>query len=253
MIKFKSALKFFIIGFSIVALIIGGYSFLSSRQFRVREVEIQLENMGENNAGYTFTFPKIKEELDLRLRSIMGINIWRVDLKKLLNLIESDSRVSSAKISRVFPDKISISILPHTPLANIMLHEKSNLIPVARSGEILSSVKREDATDSPILRGEIFLKDRTILSQALSILISLPESGTFSQKSISEIFYDKKNGFQLLTVPNGTRVWLGFDDFARRSNHARRVADYLQNENMSGRIIDARFRKKVVVRSRNEP
>jgi hypothetical protein len=46
---------------------------------------------------------------------------------------------------------------------------------------------------------------------------------------------------------------MGFENFNRRAIQAHRVVEYLQREQLSGRIIDARYAKKVVVKLRNDP
>jgi cell division septal protein FtsQ len=236
-------------GFLVMGVTAGAYYFLTRSFFRIHEVSVSLDESAESSA----IFPGIKESLDTRLRSFHGQYIWRVDLERILQAVESDLRVKDAKVTRLYPDQIQISVLPYTPVVNILDKNKSYLHPVARNGEVLPPVAVRDANDSPILRGGIFLAQKSLRSQALELLHSTPVTGALSQKTISEISFSKKYGFELRLHPTGTIVWMGHEDFAHRVSQAARVADYLKNEELTGRIIDARYGKKVVVKLRNDP
>jgi hypothetical protein len=73
-----------------------------------------------------------------------------------------------------------------------------------------------------------------------------------SQKTVSEIYFDRAKGLVLVLLPDGVEILLGNQDHARRVLRIRRVVEYLQSEDIKGKTIDARFSKKVVVRLRNE-
>nr|AIA13586.1 POTRA domain, FtsQ-type [uncultured bacterium] len=235
--------------FAVGAIAASSYEFLNRSFFRVYEIDVQLED----GAEFSTIFPSIKESLDIRMRPFHGQFIWSVDLENILALVESDQRVKDAKVTRIYPDKIQIRLQPYTPVVNILDKKKPYLHPVARNGQVLPPVPVGEASDSPILRGEQFLADKNLRSQALALLHATPVTGSFSQKSISEISFDKKHGFELRLQPSGTIVWMGDEDFTHRASQVARVVDYLRNEDLTGRIIDARYGKKVVVKLRNAP
>lgn len=246
--KIKIAGKVLISVGIVTAVAFGLYSFLLDKRFRVSDIEVQLQE----NASSGVLFDKIKISLDERLGEYLGRYIWRVDLEKVLNMVERDLRVKEAKVSRILPDKIRVTVAPYTPVLNIMGKNTNKLYPVARNGEVLPPLVAIEAQDGPILRGENFLKEESARREAIELLMQLPESGSLSRHSVSEIYFDKKVGFQVVIQPTGTLVWLGFEDFSRRASQAQRVVDYLQNEDLITRIVDARFSKKVVVRRRND-
>ena len=70
-------------------------------------------------------------------------------------------------------------------------------------------------------------------------------------RSVSEIQYSKKDGLVLVLGLDDNTVIMGDREFKKRIDHVRRVVQYLRSENLRGRVIDARFSKKVVVRLRN--
>lgn len=234
---------------AIVGLLFAVYAFLTDRMFRIREVDIQLKD----EASYSIIFPKIKQNLDFRLMNLFGDYVWRVDLEKILDVVEKDHRIKEAKVTRRLPDTIQVQIIPHTPVAHILKSNSRQMVPVARGGELLPPVNVEDATDSPILRGQIFLSDAALRLRVSELLMALPEEGPLSQRTVSELSYDKNKGFKLILQPSGAQVWMGFENFNHRLQQAIRVVQYLDSEQLSGRIIDARLAKKVVVKLRNDP
>lgn len=245
----KVGLKALVFVVVMLAVVYGSYSFMTGSRFRVHNINIEMER----GASSPFLFSKIKESLDSRLFSLLGQYVWQVDLEGVLKLVESDMRVKEAKVARLLPGTIRVLISPHTPVANIMGARAGRLYPVAHDGEILPPVEPSEAPDSPILRGEIFLKEKERLLSALDMLRALPETGSLSQRTVSEVHFHKKKGYSVIVHPHGLHVWMGFEDFQHRAQQAQRVMDYLPPDQLSGRIIDARFSKKVVVRLRNEP
>lgn len=234
----------------VIGLLVSGvYIFLNGPVFRVHDVVISLDDKATHNLIFT----KIEDSLDVRLKNLNGRSVWRVDLEEVLKKVEADLRVKSAKVSRILPDKIKITVTPHTPIASIMGDVSSKIYPISRDGELLMPVTPDETPEGPILRGQEFLREKEKRLNAIQILLELPEAGLLSQSRVSEIYFDKKKGYHLLLAPTGVEVWLGTEDFHRRLSQASRVIQYLEQEKMSGRIIDARFAKKVVVRLRNEP
>jgi cell division septal protein FtsQ len=231
------------------AIIYVAYMTLTNPFFKVSDLDIQLASEASQN----ILFAKIKDSLDTRLKSVKGQYVWQVDISDILGKVEKDLRVKDAKVTRVLPNKILISIIPHTAVGSVMGPSSDKLYPIARDGEVLPSVDVTESPDGPILRGEIFLQDELVRREALKLLLALPEKGSLSPQQISELHYDKKHGFSLVVSPGGTEVWMGFDDFTRHGSQAQRVLDYLINQRLTGRIIDARLGKKVVVKLRNQP
>jgi len=72
-------------------------------------------------------------------------------------------------------------------------------------------------------------------------------------KNISEIFYSKKEGFKIFLKGVATEVRMGDSDFGPKISRVEKVLSYLDSQNVKGRVIDARFSKKVVVRVRKAP
>ena len=134
-----------------------------------------------------------------------------------------------------------------------MMSFKYGLHSVTSSGSILPVKLSKQDIDLPILRGANFHKDEVLRGKAVALLREVPDRGLFSKQNISEIRYEKKNGFILHLVNRNTLVKLGKDNFVQKSSFIERAMSYLESQRLEGRVIDARYSKKVVVKLRNEP
>lgn len=250
----KTLLRMFAAAVIFTGLCSGVYWGATNSAFLVGNVDIVLENEDPS-----FIFPTIKTTLERRLVALTRDQyIWQVDIEHLLTLIEQDRRVKDVKVARVLPNSIRVSITPHVAIANILGVRSDILYPVARDGSVLPPVEASDAPDSPIVRGEQFLKDAKLRAQVLELLEAMPESGPFSRDEISELYLDKNNNFLLTLKKTGTQVNIGNESFGQeffkvRVGRVNRVLNYLEDQKMVGRVIDARYSKKVVVKLRNEP
>ena len=252
----KAALgKLKIVGKTIIAVtamaIIGYgiYVLVFSATFRIRSIDI----VPSQDASLAVHFQPIRDALNVRLRSFLGQYTWDVDIENILAQIEKDRRVKDVKIRRILPDRLRVVVTPHTPIANIMGKRSDQLFPMARDGALLPPENIANAADRPILRGPEFLIHSELRNQAVALLLALPNDGALSRQNISEVQFDKQRGFTMTVSPSGADVWLGFDNFEEHASHAQRVLAYLNDQHLTGRIIDARMDKKVVVKLRNAP
>jgi cell division septal protein FtsQ len=229
-------------------LVFGGYLALTSNQLKVQMIEVNLIE----DSDPSFLFSKIKSDLEPRFAGFLGSFIWNVDLDQALDMVSRDRRIKEAQVARRWPNRLEVSIQPHRALGNI-LPDRSNLVyPLSYDGGILPPVENSQAADAPLLRGKVFLKNEAVRDLVLALLRALPDEGFVSSKSVSEVLYSDKDGLILLLNLDGSRVVLGREDFSKRLLYVEQVVRYLQNENIRGRVIDARFQKKVVVRPRND-
>jgi cell division protein FtsQ len=249
----KTVLRLFIAGAIFTGMCAAVYLGATNSAFRVNDIEIVLED-----GDPSFIFPAIKATLDKRLSYERGQFIWQVDIERVLGLVEQDRRVKDVKVARILPNSIRVRVVPHIAIANILGIRSDVLYPIARDGSVLPAVEASEAPDSPILRGENFLKNSQLRGRVIELLDAMPEAGAFSREEVSELYLDKNNDFLLTLKKTGTQVNIGHesfepDFFKTRAGRVNRVLNYLENQKMVGRVIDARYSKKVVVKLRNEP
>ncbi|MEK6556628.1 MAG: cell division protein FtsQ/DivIB [Bdellovibrionota bacterium] len=240
----------YLFALAFIGSLIGGGSYFMTRSFfRVKSVDITL---GEHKDP-SYLFEKTKSQLEMKLKPFLGQYVWSVDIERVLQIAESDRRVKDVFVTRVLPNGIKIIIEPHSAYANIMGSDSTAFYPLSPEGDLLPSVAAEEAADGPILRGEKFLKDEKLRAKAIELLQSLPETGSFSRNHVSEMYLDSKKGLAVVLKKSGIEVLMGLDNFKNRASYVSRVVQYLDSEQLTGRVIDARYSKKVVVKLRNEP
>lgn len=234
----------------VITSFVGGITYFMTRNFfRVKRIEITL---AENNDP-SFLFPKVQASLEQKLHNVYGQFVWQVDIQRILALIEQDRRIRDVFVTRVLPNTIRVVIEPQVAFANIMGNDSLLFYPLSQEGDVMPAVRAPDAPDGPILRGAKFLQSLDYRTEALKLLHSLPETGAFSRAAISEIHMSEKNGLRMILKKSGSEVLIGKDDYKNRTSYVSRVIHYLDSERLSGRVIDARYSKKVVVKLRNEP
>ena len=124
---------------------------------------------------------------------------------------------------------------------------------MTRDGNFLDTIETRQAPDVALLEGEIFLKKPELRKKAVEVLAELPEEGSFSQKSISEVRYDTKEGFWMTLIKSGIQVKIGEDKVGLKAARVSQVVDYLDSRQFEARVIDANLSKKVLVRLRKDP
>lgn len=239
-------IRFLVVSLILVSLVVGIRSLLKSRLFDLSSIEIELDP----HSSESFLFEKTEPALRGSLAPFIGLPFWRVRLKDVMEVIQRDRRVRTAHIERDFPHRIKVTITPHEPLIGC-LDEFGRVHPVARDATLLPSVPLKDMQNFPLLRGREFFEDQSLRLRAIQLLELLPDTGLSRRDSVSEILHSKNNGFEIFLTGSAAEIRLGEDEFELKMGRVEKVLSYLQSRSLNGRVIDARFSKKVVVRLRS--
>ena len=197
-------------------------------------------------------FQRIRTGLAPSLAALEGQYFWQVPLRKVSEATAGDRRVKSVSVYREFPSVLRVVIEPHTPML-AYLGDDGRVYPVATDATLLPAIPSKDTPDLPLLRGEDLKNEPSLREKALELWEAVPTDGAFAREQISEIDYTKKDGFKVYIGGPGVEVRMGDSDFEPRISRVAKVLSYLQSQNIKGRVIDARFNKKVVVRVRKSP
>lgn len=177
-------------------------------------------------------------------------NIWRLDLDKIAKDILKDQTILSAQVQRDLPSHLS-AVIHVREVAILYQDRKGQIIPVTFDGILLEPVPIESAPDAPILRDASVVKDATRLKKIISLVDALPENGTVSRATISEIKWTESEGLKLELMRTDTGlIVLGETEIELRAKRAASVIKYLESQKQKWRVIDASFSKKVLVRLR---
>lgn len=215
---------------------------------KIQSIQIDLADSSDQH----LLFQRIRSSLLPQLRHFEGKYFWQVSLATVMELAIKDRRVKSASLFREFPSRLRLEILPHTPVLGY-LGSDGRVYPVARDATLLPPQSHHDAPDLPFLRGEDLKDEPGLREMALELFAAIPDSGPLQKASVSEIIYARKEGFKIFVTGAKAEIKMGDQDFGPRVSRVNKVLSYLESRNVRGRVIDARFSKKVVVRVRNTP
>jgi len=218
---------------------------LNSGLFVSTEIDIQSIDKSEQNAHFNALKQIILEDL----RPLKKKPVWKVSLNDLLESMYQKEWVKEARVSRRFPNQIMISLRMEN-VKLIALDPKGKVKAISSSGEYLPNLAGGIVPDVPILRGNRLLRSRELRSIAVELVSQLPRSGLLSPGTVSEIFYDKKNGFELLLNKSALQIIMGNELFDIKAKRVNRVLEYMDAKQVQGRVIDTRFAKKILVRLR---
>ena len=216
--------------------------------FNLEHIEIILT---KNTDQSRFMRPMV-EDLDQQLEKLRGQSLWSLNLESMNAQISSLTWVNDLQVSRHWPDRLVLQIVPKE-VRFLFVGKAGQLFPVLEDGTFLAPVAVENMPDVVLLRGDEFAKNKELLIRALKTLEEIPNEGSFSKKSISEIRYDAKEGFWATLMKAGMRVKLGEDQILMKADRVSQVLDYLDAYSFDARVIDANLTKKVLVRLRKDP
>ena len=244
----KSFLKI-LTAFVLIPLFVVGvlYSLNGKGFFNITHIEVVVENKGVQPQ---YLQPYLKE-IDHYLENFRDQSLWQIDLKKISSSLESLHWVAGVSMSRGWPSTLSVHLLCKEVRA-VWLSPNGKFFPVSEKGEILPAIEVKQMPDVMILRGENFEKKSDLRKTAMQVINEIPSDGSFSQKTISEIRFDSKDGFWMTLIRDGIQVKVGQEQIALKSARVSQVLDYMKSKNQDPVSIDANLSKKVLVRLKSE-
>lgn len=195
---------------------------------------------------------RLRERFESALRSLKGKRIWEIDIGAVRASLARDEWVKDVLISRSFPNDLRVIVRPKTAVT-ILISKNGSFIPVTEEGALLAPLRAGVLPDVPILRGEIFAGDRAKRMEIAKFLGTMPTQGPLTARNISEIGWSSEDGYILTLIHPKIEVKLGEDRVELKALRIAQVMNYLSANNLKGRVIDASFSKKVLVRLRKGP
>lgn len=246
--KFRRILRILVLSAGLSVAIAGVVLAMNAKWTRVETIRLELAKESDED----LLFQRIKTTLQGQLSPFEGRYFWQVSLRSVFDRVSKDKRVRKVSIYREFPSVLRVVIEPHTPVLGF-LSTDGRIYPVATDATLLPALPVKDAADMPLLRGEELRDEPKLREMALELFDKIPADGDFQKRDVSEILYSKKDGFDVYLSGISSQVRMGDTDFGPKISRVQRVISYLESQNIKGRVIDARFNKKVVVRVRKAP
>lgn len=236
--------KFIFAVFVVPSIVLGAFYYLDQNGFfNLDRIDIVLD---ETPYKPTFLKPEL-ERVELLTERYRGQSLWKIDLKLIANDLGQQTWIENHRVSRSWPSGLTIRIRP-SEVKFLFLGHRGKLVPVIRDGRFLEPIEIKSAPDIPLLDGERFAQSIELRKKAVAALESIPQEGSFSRQTISEMRYDDKDGFWVNMIKSGVQVKIGEDQIHLKSARVSKVLDYLQGKDLEAKTIDANLSKKVLVK-----
>jgi cell division protein FtsQ len=223
--------------------------------FEVRAIPVELVS-GQTDSAHPSSQGVADKKLQGRIESVVqdlrGKKIWEIDLSKMRAAIANDEWVKDVLISRVLPNQVRV-LVRSKEISLLYLNKHNEFFPVTDGGAFLSMLPRGAMPEVPVLRGEIFVKEPQRRAEMIKFVRSLADNGPMGMHNVSEVGWASDDGYTLTLIQPKVEVKLGEEKLDLKAMRVAQVLNYLSANNLKGRVIDASFSKKVLVRLRKGP
>ena len=222
--------------------------------FEVRAIPVELVGSSEGSRlrAEQLAGAGLKTRAQAAMKKFAGKRVWEIDLVQVRAALAKDEWIRDVLISRSFPNEIRVRVKPKLPVA-VLVSKKGDFLPVTDESEVLGALPATLLPDVPLMRGETFERDKDRRESAVRFLLALNDKGVLSRRNVSEIGWSLEDGYTLTLINPKVEVKLGEDRIDLKALRASQVLSYLEVNKLNGRIVDASFSKKVLVRLRKGP
>lgn len=217
--------------------------------FEIGSVPIEIVMDGNHVHQSSALEVRLKNRIETALHGLRGKKIWDIDIMNVRAALARDEWVKDILISRSFPNEVRVIVRSKVAMA-VLISEKGAFSPVTEDGSLLSPLSVSALPDVPILRGEIFKTEASRRLAIVKFLQTLPTQGPVSGNNISEVGWTTEDGYTLTLIQPKVEVKLGEDRVDLKALRVAQVLNYLSVNSLKGRVIDASYSKKVLVRLR---
>jgi len=190
------------------------------RYFRIHEIEI---------SGCRTVNP---EELRKFADISYEMNMLSLEPKRIQSSLLKHPWVKSARVKRVWPDGLMISVQEHRPQALVVLEDGKKFSYVSSSGVIFSTLDKGQELDFPVITGlDSFDTDeeRKDNLAAANLFLRLAERNNpnLPAQNVSEIHFTERGELILYLVEHPFPIYFGKDSIKRKYTQLRRVLEVL--------------------------
>lgn len=210
--------------------------------FNLEQIHIVLED----SPNRSLHLKPLVDDLDKSLEMYRGQSLWSLEMRDLSKTLSTQNWIADHSLSREWPRSVVVKIRPQEVKALYFSTQKS-LVPVIEQGKFLAPIEAKLAPDVVVLEGKVF-EDEEFRKKAVKVLEEIPDKGSFSKSTISEMRWNQKDGFEMTMVKSAVEVKIGEDAIALKAARLGQVLEYLNNRGMHVKSLDANLSKKVLVR-----
>ena len=238
------ALRVGVASFSGALIVAGGFFvvqlLMASDVFRIDQIAV---NGGRH----------LSQEQLIALSDIQpGQNTFELDLSLIGRKIEENSWIGEARVERIFPREVVISVVERQPMAIINL---GFLYYLGSNGEVFKVLDAADKLDFPMITGFDYQKVEqrdpqvaTDLKKIVALISDLEGRELVSLDQISEIHRNPSGSLCLFTLDAGVKIRLGREAFSKKLDRLERIYSQLKPRLPILDYIDLNVDEKVIVR-----
>lgn len=158
------------------------------------------------------------QEIAVKLLPLNATSWWNFDVKKAVNILSSDASIGKVKVTKTFPDKITIQVTERVPVCTTLIVDNGRSVPMQIDSEgVLFSAgtkKSVNLNDMPIVSGipvEHYSSGMRIPQKYKGLIEQISKIQHQNSKyfaSISEICVVPKEfgNYELVLIPSNSHV-----------------------------------------------
>ena len=197
------------------------------------------------------------EEYRNLIESINGASTFSVDLRNISSKLEKHSHVSSARVSRLFPNGLLIEITERQPIAMVnasppmLLDRHGFLFPLkgSLSDYSIPVLSHFVATDNSY--HTINKSQSKSIAAAKQILHFLADEHPHLFQNISELRLNNQEDFEIILLEQPTKVVLGKNHLIKKLNvllNFNNQLQFLQKNITDYKNLDLRYDRQIIAR-----
>lgn len=231
-------------GFSL--LLIFGYHFLLTLPYFCLKGPEAIEISGAQRSQ------PLKVLQDLQIKP--GTSLLAILPLKVERALRQQPWVAQVDLRRHWPDRLSIQIKEHQPLAIVQLEQ---LYLMNQEGQLFKILEPQDPSDLPVITGLQREHFQRVGGQPTPLLAKLFDFMQFLKDnrqdinlaSIGEIHVDPENGFIIYPFGLKAGLNLGFKDYQQKLAKLEKIWPYLKQQGQLAAVdkIDLNYPQRVLV------
>jgi len=221
-------------------LLAGAYALLTGpmhslydelRYFRIHEIEV--------TGCRTINPEELRKFADITYE----MNMLSLEPKHIQNSLLKHPWVKSARVQRVWPDGLAVSVKEHHPQALLIQKDGKEFSYVSSSGVVFAKLTKGQELDFPVITGLDYFTDKEeqkkmLASANLFLRLAERNNPNLPAQNISEIHFAKNGELTLYLVEHPFPIYFGKDEIKRKYSQLRRVLAVLYRKRRGGAKIE---------------
>ncbi|MHC2994824.1 MAG: FtsQ-type POTRA domain-containing protein [Candidatus Atribacteria bacterium] len=195
-----------------------------------------------------------EDEIFSKSQIKLGENIFKLDLKKSIELLKQEPRIKELEIKRIIPNKIIISLKEREGAAIVYISEECFIL--SKEGIVLSKIDKQEGLVIPLISGLKIARvkigetiDEPEFRTALEIINS---ANVILPKEFYKVKIFASDDFLLFNIDDTLKIRVNKpEEIINKGNLLREALGKIIKEKLSVEYIDMRFKDSVIIKVKN--